>query len=312
MLPEYPTSEFDAAAPPSDEPVPVVGDVVVEMNKHGKIVDSWNIMDMLDPYIIGYDSLTETHWQQAPYEEYVIYDQDTGMAIDGPKDWSHGNAVVYDEVDDAILVSLRHLDAVIKFDRQSGDLLWILGDHDGWTDPFAPYLLTPIGDLEWQYHQHAPMVTAAGDILIYDNGNYRAKPFMEYFDENGNPLPNPIPDSELYSRAVIYNVDDTTMTVSQEWEAVSPYFSKLISDADELPETGNILITNGAQMQMPFSDAFWYLFVNKRVYIEEIARGTGDTVFELFVGPADPWIPDFTENREDWASYRADRVPTVF
>jgi arylsulfate sulfotransferase len=311
MLPGYPTSETDPLAPPSVDPTPVVGDVIVEFNENGNILNTWHLMDILDPYIIGYSSLTETYWRRAPYDEYIVYDE-FNFPVDGAKDWSHSNGVIYDASDESIIISSRHLDAVFKIDHSTGELIWILGDHDGWTPPFQPYLLTPQGELDWQYHQHAPMVTAAGDILLYDNGNYRAKPFVEYVDEYDNPLPNPTPAVDTFSRAVIFSVDDTAMTVSQPFESLGSHFAPFICDADEMPTTGNILIDHGGQMQTPSYDSFEFLLYNKRAHLKEVTRDTDETVFELFISAEDPWALDFEADREDWSSYRAERLASIF
>lgn len=51
----YPTSETDADAP--TERANVVGDLVVEFADDGTIVNKWSLLDMLDPYRIGFGSL---------------------------------------------------------------------------------------------------------------------------------------------------------------------------------------------------------------------------------------------------------------
>lgn len=62
-------------------------------------------------------------------------------------DWCHANAVSHDPRDDSLLVSLRHQDCIIKIDRRSGDLVWILGDPGNWRAPWSDSLLRPVGDL---------------------------------------------------------------------------------------------------------------------------------------------------------------------
>ena len=123
--------------------------------------------------------------------------------------------------------------------RTSGELNWILGNHDGWNEQLAAKLLNPIGELEWPYHQHAAEVTNSGSVLIFDNGNYRAMP------------PEPaLAAPESYSRAVEYLVDPQAMSVQQIW-SYGPdqeiFYSPFISEADPLPQTGNILITDGGR-----------------------------------------------------------------
>jgi hypothetical protein len=88
-------------------------------------------------------------------------------------------------------------------------------------------------------HQHAPMITPAGTLLLFDNGNFGAIPF------DGA---DPVPDAQNFSRVVEYAIDEATMEVRQVWEYGSqlewlPY-SPTQGDADWMPTTGNILITS--------------------------------------------------------------------
>jgi arylsulfate sulfotransferase len=146
--------------------------------------------------------------------------------------------VTYDPKDDAILVSVRCQDAVIKFSRSTGELTWILGDHGNWGPPWSDKLLTPQGELEWQYHQHNVTVTRDGGVMAFDNGSSRAVPF-----ENARPAP------ENFSRAVEFLVDENSMTVEQAWQfdagRSTDYYSTFVGGATLLPQTGNVFVTFG-------------------------------------------------------------------
>jgi hypothetical protein len=131
---------------------------------------------------------------------------------------------------------------IIKFSRSTGDLIWILGNHDNWPAELQPFLLTPIGSpFDWQYNQHAPMVTPSGTVLLFDNGIDRASPF------DGR---TPTPYGASYSRAVEFEIDEENMQVQQIWEYGTNidqrFFSAPFGDADSLVNTGNILITSGS------------------------------------------------------------------
>ncbi len=58
--------------------------------------------------------------------------------------------MIEDPQDDSVIVSLRHQYAVIKLDRKTGRLMWILGTPDAWMPPWDRYLLKPEGFLQWQ------------------------------------------------------------------------------------------------------------------------------------------------------------------
>ena len=262
----------------------IVGDVIVEFKRDGSIVNIWNVLDLLDPYRIGYLSLSATTVGLAGY------------------DWSHGNAVIYDPQSDAFIVSVRHQDVVIKFKRNltghgsPSDLIWMLGNPQGWGPAWQPYLLTPTNFSVWQYHQHAPMVMAGGDLLLYDNGNYKALPPSAY-----------TPDSANYSRAVQYHIDETLKTVAQVWDFGGPgsmaqtLYTGFIGDANEMPQTGNVLIDFGG-----ISYSGGQATHNLVARVVETTRA-GRVVFQLDMGidSPDPVVQKAVFN------YRADRIPSL-
>ncbi|MEX1000133.1 MAG: aryl-sulfate sulfotransferase [Thermodesulfobacteriota bacterium] len=229
---DYTTSVTNPFAPLGTEIL--AGDVIVEFAPDGTIINQWALFDMLDPYRINYSSLLGLY--------DGLFESIFGTALE-TRDWSHGNAVVHDPSDDSIIVSLRHQDAVIKFSRQTGKLIWILGPHENWdTERFGQFLLTPKSDEEFffQYHQHAPDITDKGTYIIYDNGNNRASPF--------DPT---LPDSDNFSRAVEYKIDEFTKEVEIVWEygqfEDETLYTFFIGDADYQPQTGNVLITFGGR-----------------------------------------------------------------
>ncbi len=281
----YPSSETDAAA--SRETAHVVGGVIVEFTPAGQIVREVKLFDLLDPYRIGYDSLGTGFWQE-------LY----GAVAEGDtRDWLHDNAIIYDERDDSAIVSLRHGDAVIKVGLATGELTWILGTPEGWKSPQHDRLLTPVGAVEWTFHQHAPMLTPDGTLLLYDNGNYRVRPYDE------KP-----PLSEYYSRVVEYAIDEEAHTVSQVWVYGGPgddqFFSNFGSDADWLPTTGNVLITHAGLAEDvagtpddASDDVSWARLV-------EVTHTTpAEIVFDLVIkeGP-----------EVGWRVYRAERLASLY
>jgi arylsulfate sulfotransferase len=120
------------------------------------ILHIWSLDSMLDPARFDY----------LPFQ----------MPEEGV-DPEHPNAIIEDPKDHCIIVSLRNQDAVVKFSR-SGRVKWILGPHENWGSQWQRYLLKPMGTpFEWNYAQHAPVITPAGTLLLFDNGNCRAEPF---------------------------------------------------------------------------------------------------------------------------------------
>jgi arylsulfate sulfotransferase len=274
----YPSSEKDLWGPLADSDV--VGDVIVEFNRYGTILGWWDLFDVLDPYRIGFDSLGG------------FWNGEYAEAANGTKDWSHANAVIEDSVDDSVIVSIRHQDALVKIDRKTGKLIWILGNPDGWDLPWNRYLLSlDNDDFQWPYHQHGPMITPNGTILLFDNGNHRHRPFDHKPDEN-------------YSRAVEYAVDAKRMAVSQVWSFGAPndelFYSDALGNANWLPITSNVLITDGARVTSGVPANRWARIV------EVTHTKSAEKVFELIV--KDP--PG--SNTPGWLVYRAIHLPSLY
>ena len=268
----------------------VIGDVVVEFARDGSIVNEWKLMDMLDVYRLGYDSLAPI-WNDWAYTEVE----------GGTKDWAHANSLFYDDSDDSIILSFRHQDAVVKFSRETGKLIWILGTHEGWKDAWKPYLLEPQGEFAWQYHEHAAKTTPRGTLLLFDNGNYRSWPPEKKRE---------VKDS--YSRVVEYAIDAEAKTVRQVWKYGGPgdeiFFSPFISEGDPLPETGNVLVTDGGRVRDKQGDVtddvrgghHWARIV------EVTHTDPPEKVFELVIDSPDRADPI------GWAVYRSERLASLY
>jgi hypothetical protein len=218
---DWPGSIIDALAP--RECAKVVGDVVMEVARDGRKVNEWRMLDLLDPYRISYGSRSN-YWGVRGYP--------------GTMDWAHANGTCYDARDDSVLVSLRTQDCIVKFDRRTGGLRWLLGAPANWRAPWVDKLLKPEGPLEWQFHQHDCSITPSGTILCFDNGNHRAQPFQP-----------PTRAAQSYSRAVEFAVDEANMTVSHVWDYGERPSERLYAGfqggALRLPRTGNTFITYG-------------------------------------------------------------------
>ncbi len=264
------------------ETVNVTDDVLIELDPVDGVVQRIFLRDLLDPGRIAYDSLN------------------SHVELGTPNDWAHANAII--EADDGqnLIVSCRHQDAIFKMKRDGSELLWILGNHNNWSEPFQQYLLQPVGDVfEWPYHQHAPEITPDGTILVFDNANYRASP------SDGTA---PLSDSEAESRVVEYRIDEQARTIEQVWEYYYPsnrYFSIVVGDADLQPQSNNVLATYGGMLSIDG-------IVNSELgrgrlqgRIVEIDRDMGDeVVFELEVYSSEP-------AGQGYFVYRAQRIPPI-
>ncbi len=219
---DYYTSEYDENAPRKRQKV--MGDVIVEFERDtGNVVWEWKAFDHMDPFRIGYETFSN-YWIRRGFSETV--------------DWSHANNLLYDPADDSVVVNFRYQAAAIKIDRQSKEIVWIFGEPTGWGE-LSDKLLKADGELQWPYHQHSPQPTPNGTLMIFDNGNYQARPFRK---------PSAVTDT--FTRAVEYAVDGEAMTARQLWqsEVMGPdrVISIAMGDVDWLPATENVLVAYGA------------------------------------------------------------------
>ena len=204
-----------------------VEDYIVELDREtGKIVKTIDLKDILN-------------MEDGKSENWVDYD------------WFHNNSVWYDEKTNSITLSGRHQDAVINIDYDTEKLNWIIGDSTNWSKEYQKYFFTPEGDdFEWQWSQHAAMITPEGYVFIFDNGNNKSKNKDEYVDaEDG------------YSRGVMYKIDTEKMTIKQVFEygkeRGSEFYSPYISDVDYLAKdhyiihSGGIVYVDGKNSNQP-------------------------------------------------------------
>lgn len=128
----------------------------------------------------------------------------------GTDDWLHTNALDYSAEHNSVIISGRQQDAVIELSLDTGEINWVLTDpDDAWPGYLEGKLLTPQGDeFEWQYGNHCCSYLPNGDILLFDNGDYRSKAAEGIVDAA----------TEGYSRAVVYRIDRENMTVQQIWQ----------------------------------------------------------------------------------------------
>ena len=191
-----------------------VEDVIVEVDKTtGAIVKTFDLKKILN-------------MEDGKSENWTSYD------------WFHNNSVWYDEKTNSITLSGRHQDAVINIDYSSGKLNWIIGDKTGWSSEYQKYFFTPVGpDFEWQWSQHAAMITPEGYVFIFDNGNNKSKIKDSYVDAENS-----------YSRGVMYKIDTKNMTIEQVYEygkeRGSSFYSPYISDVDYL-DNGHYIVHSG-------------------------------------------------------------------
>jgi len=255
----------------------LIGDVVVVFDPaSGDVLHEFNLFDYFDPRA----DPAAFNLCGLPFD--FVFPNWLYRGVDNDaRDWTHANAVTADEANNTLIVSVRHLDALLGIrwkddaNGKAGDLLW----HSG-----------PLGDMTlvngmWHRHQHAPELEDDGTILLFDNGN--ARPGYGTAEK------------PLFSRAARFRIDPAASAVEQLWEYRStidgtPVFASFVGDADHLPND-DVLITFGG-----INGAIEGLSAQIVEVIPTLPEG-GDVVWDLRV-----------EGGVGWIVYRSDRVPSIF
>ncbi|MFP4179683.1 MAG: aryl-sulfate sulfotransferase [Spirochaetaceae bacterium] len=269
-------------------------DGVVEIDAEtGEVVQGWDFREILDP--------------NRPRQPLNLEETD----------WLHLNGIDYNPSDDSFVVSGRDQSAVVKVHRESGELQWILGNHEHWPLSLQEHLLDPAGSdeagsndassessFQWQWGQHAPSFHPENPrrVLLYDNGNERS-------------YENPLTPKDNYSRAVEYEVDPEAMEVRQIWEFGRRYGSELftpfIGDARYLPNGNRLICFGGITRSLEGEPMELFDFENNEVHTMKISARIIETdssmpareVLSVYLEDPDP------ESYRGYRSYRAEKLP---
>ena len=246
-------------------------------------------LSTVEDYVVELDRQTgEVVWELDMKDLMEIEEgQSASMDSDGSEesDWFHNNGLAYDAQNDLVLLSARHKDAIVAVKKEEKSIAWILGDPTGWGEEYQSYFFTPEGeDFEWFYAQHNVSILDNGDIALFDNGTARVKRV------DGDDR---VSGDNVYSRAVVYNIDTENMTVSQESEygkeRGADWYSDWISGVVSLDGTEDHLwITAGSHLHSDEENRSDYypkdMFVpglTKTTYIDQVDNG--ELTFELTI-----------------------------
>ena len=229
-----------------------VEDYVVELDRNtGNVVKRFDLKDILN-------------MEDGKSENWTNYD------------WFHNNSVWYDKKTNSITLSGRHQDIVVNIDYDSGKLNWILGDNTNFSEEYQKYFFK-LKNGEWQWSQHAAMITPEGYVFLFDNGNNKSKNKDEY-----------VKAEDSYSRGVMYKIDTENMTAEEVFEygkeRGSEFYSPYISDVDYLDKnhyivhSGGISYKNGKVQNQPAGIANSDKLISDTVEILD-----GKVIFEMIL-----------------------------
>lgn len=181
-----------------------IGDKLVEWdNETGDVVWEWSVFDHFS--MMDYDQFGGT-WSQA--------------YIDLHYDWTHVNAVIFDEIESAIYFSTRHLSRITKLDYQSGYIIWNLGRE-------MPSGQVTLGNEIGFSFQHSLQILNNGNIVTFDNGNL-APEFRGIDDPQ--------------SRAIEIAISQNNADLVWSYELPDDLFGFASGNAQKM-ENGNVMVT---------------------------------------------------------------------
>ena len=198
----------------------------------GYIADGETIeFDWMGDKIIEWDAETKEEiwtWNTFDYFNMSDYDSLGGIWFEayntGRFDWTHANAIWFDEEDSAIYLSSRHLNRITKISYPDGEVVWNLGYELGSGD------INCGQDIGFSF-QHSLQKLDNGNILIFDNGNL-SREFLEQ-------------DTKT-SRSIEIEIDESNdgCQASIGWEYVLPeeLYGYLSGNTQKL-DNGNYLST---------------------------------------------------------------------
>jgi hypothetical protein len=198
----------------------------------GYVADGETIeFEWMGDKIIEWDAETkEEIWTWDVFDHYNMNDFDTlgGIWFEAYNtnrfDWTHSNAIWFDEDDSSIYLSARHLSRITKIDYPNGNIIWNLG-HE-----------MESGDIDCGQEigfsfQHSVTKLENGNILTFDNGNLS----REYLEQDNKT-----------SRSIEINIEETdgSCNAELEWEYILPedLYGYLSGNTQKL-DNGNYLST---------------------------------------------------------------------
>jgi arylsulfate sulfotransferase len=185
----------------------VVGDAIVDLDQNWNPVWVWNSFDHLD----------------------------LNRHLNGLPDWTHSNALVYSPDDGNLILSMRHQSWILKIDYNNGagggDILWKLGYQGDFS------LAQGSDPSLWFSFQHFPSIVSQSGrqttLNVWDNGDNRV------LDTSGTTCGSAPLFTPCYSRATLFELDESTMSANLLWNDLPGDYSLWGGSINQL-SNGNV------------------------------------------------------------------------
>ena len=193
--------------------------------------DTYILYDKLGEYtrdgelIWEWDGITEFPFNATQHTSLGL-----NLTFRGGADWMHANSFVWDKQNEAIYLSVRNLDTIVKINYTTKDIIWGAGR-------LGDFALYNIDDqlVDTLYHfPHNLERIGENRFIIFDNDLYNIS----------NPDSMTLEGSQGYSRFLEFEIDEEHNTMRELWSWVidnqTYYFPESGGDADRLPDGNTI------------------------------------------------------------------------
>lgn len=232
-------------------------DLLVEIDRESKsIIKEWNFRELLDP------------------NRQTVIDK---VSVNHPLDWLHLNAIVYDESDDSIVATSRNQSCMVKFDKATSKIHWIIAPKEGWNERLNPYVLEPIDKESLGWAPHTPVIGKKGNMLMFDNGNFRSYDI----DKARHAYEN-------FSRGIEYRIDLESGTFEKVWsygeERGNSLYCPYLGSISLLENNNRLMCFGGITKDIfggPTDDMKSNRMKNEVVIVETTGDRPAEVVFEM-------------------------------
>ncbi|MEO1042882.1 MAG: aryl-sulfate sulfotransferase [Pseudomonadota bacterium] len=180
----------------------VTSTYLFELDRQGNVVWEWDSIDHFPP------DQSITYLPKDRYDEW---------------DYFHTNGIRFAPGNEQLIISARHMRAIINVDYPSGEVNWVLADPATPLNEFT-YIGDPLGGIGTL---HAA-VMRDDQLFVFDNGHYDTPEYEEGSIIYGAPIDT----RHEYTRVVSYKLDLDAMTATYQREWTYP--EKLVRTAGYL------------------------------------------------------------------------------
>lgn len=183
------------------------------------VTGSNNVPNSVEDFIYEIDRTSGNITKTLDYKTVLLRTRQVNKQYSN-QDWMHMNSIVEDR--DDVIISSNFQSAIVKNDWL-GNIKWILSEPSAYTTKYQPYLLRPVGkNFLYPFNQHAAEVLPDTDgnpdtidLLLFDNGTSRYAMDEEL---QRRIAAHEVTPPVLFSRMVIYRINEKAMTVEQVWQ----------------------------------------------------------------------------------------------